>query len=132
MRLELERRARERQERELGKGKRVSTLHRESDFTLECPDGRVSPPPAPAPRRPPPPAVPNSGGGGALRTSKTDVAVRYAPSPTANGATAAGRGGGRGRGRRVTEPAALGEFEQRLVNAKRLGKAPMPSVDCIP
>jgi dual adaptor for phosphotyrosine/3-phosphotyrosine/3-phosphoinositide len=117
--LEIERRARERQEREQGKGKRISTLHRESDFTLEW---RVSPPPAPAPRRPPPPVQ-----GAALPSSKTDVSVRYAPCPRTDGKNR----GVRGEGERATEPA-VGEFERRLLNAKRLGKAPMPSVDSIP
>ena len=120
--LEIERRARERQEREQGKGKRVSTLHRDSDFTLESPDGRVSPPPAPAPWRPPPPVR-----SAALRSSKTDVSVRYAPCPRSDGKDRRVRG----EGERATEPA-LGEFERRLLNAKRLGKAPMPSVDSIP
>ena len=120
--LEIERRARERQEREQGKGKRVSTLHRDSDFTLESPDRRVSPPPAPAPWRPPPPVR-----SAALRSSKTDVSVRYAPCPRSDGKDRRVRG----EGERATEPA-LGEFERRLLNAKRLGKAPMPSVDSIP
>lgn len=121
--LELERRTRERQEREQAKGNRVSTLHREADFTLECPDGRLSPPPAPAPRRPPPPAA------AALRGSKTDVSIRYAPPQRAsNGAATGGRGAVTGG---EMEPA-MGEFERRLLNAKRLGKAPMPSVNDIP
>ena len=131
--LEMERRARERQEREQeassGKGKRISTLHRDSDFTLECPDGRVSPPSAPTASRRLPLLPPPRGSGRSAAPTKTDVSVRYGP--RRNGETDRGAGKKGGARERETEPA-LGEFERRLLNAKRLGKAPMLSVDQIP
>ena len=114
--LERERRDRERRERESGKDKRTSTLHRESDFTLECPDGRISPLPRPF-------STPVSCGESSR--NKTDMAVRYGAS-RGNGDAARVRGVARQTG------PMLGEFERRLLNAKRLGKAPMPSVDEIP
>ena len=126
--LEQERRAREKQE--ASGGKKISTLHRDSDFTLECADrGRVSPPPSSSSSpRPPPLSTARSAGqlsSGSGRASRTDISVRYGPSRM-NGAPRANGGGQGGR------EAGLGEFERRLLNAKRLGKAPMPSVDQIP
>ena len=124
--LEQERRAREKQE--ASGGKKISTLHRDSDFTLECADGRVSPPPSSSSPRPPPLSTARSAGqlsSGSGRANRTDISVRYGPSRM-NGAPRANGGGQGGR------EAGLGEFERRLLNAKRLGKAPMPSVDQIP
>ena len=120
--LEQERRAREKQEA-LG-GKNISTLHRDSDFTLECADGRVSPSSSSSPR-PPPARSAGQLSSGSGRANRTDISVRYGPSRM-NGAPRANGGGQGGR------EAGLGEFERRLLNAKRLGKAPMPSVDQIP
>ena len=116
--LESERRARERRELEQaagGRGKKTSTLHRESDFTLECPDDRVSPARVPTTRT-------------AGETTRKDMAVRYGPSRD-NENPARLREVENGDRQRQSEP--LGEFERRLLNAKRLGKAPMPNVEQI-
>ena len=160
--LEMERRAREKREASAGV-KRTSTLHRDSDFTLECPDGRVSPPPAPSRR--PLSAASGSRSSGCLpgvggRPCSTEVSVRYGPKKngaprshagassnggprshvgaSSNGAPRSHGGnggpkspGGAESGREKEQPV-MGEFERRLLNAKRLGKAPMPSVDKIP
>ena len=123
--LEGELRAREKREKELacsGKAGRTSTLHREADFTLESPaDG---PPPA---TRPLSPRSPRRAGETVKKNAKTSVAVRYSSSRGNEGPTARVRGNGA-----PAERQDLGEFERRLINAKKLGKAPMPSVDQIP
>ena len=130
-RLDRERRAREREEEQQasrGKGQRTSTLHKDSDFTLESPDGRVSPLPVTAAR-----PLTTRSAGETTGKHKADVSVRYAPS---RGNESAARPARNGVGSRL-EPekqseVLLGEFERRLLNAKRLGKAPMPSVESIP
>lgn len=129
--LERERRARERQEKEqmqtaAEKGKRISTLHREADFTLECPERRISP-------VEPPGQLTTSTAGKLMKKSGTDVSVCYRPSRgNQNPASAmGGRNGGRSE-RQSQELLRESEFDRRLQNAKRLGKAPMPSVYRIP
>ena len=130
-RLERERRAREREEQEQasrGKGHKTSTLHRDSDFTLESPDGRVSPLPLAAR-----PLATRSAGETTGKSNKIDVSVRYAPPRGNESAARPTRNGVGGRLEREKQSeVVLGEFERRLLNAKRLGKAPMPSVEPIP
>ena len=114
----LKQEIRERQQREQSSEKRISTIHRESEITLEPPDGRASSPPAMSPTR-------QFCQTHADREVKTDMAVRYAP-PRANGAAPLLRG----QREELTEHS--NEFDRRLLNAKRLKKAPMPSVESIP
>lgn len=131
--LERERRARERQEKEqlqtpAERGKRISTLHREADFTIECPERRISPVEAPG-------QLTTSTSAKLMKKSNTDVSVCYRPSRgNQNPASAsAGEGRNEGRGERQSQELVReSEFDRRLQNAKRLGKAPMPSVCRIP
>ena len=129
-RLEKERKAREREEQKHvpgEKGQKTSTLHRDSDFTLESPDGRVSPLPMAA--RP----LTTRSAGETTRKSKTDATVCYSPSRgNESAARLTGNGVSRSVERGRQRELLLGEFERRLLNAKRLGKAPMPSVEDIP
>lgn len=123
--IERERRAREIHEKEqgfAGRGKRTSTLHREADFTLESPGGRVSP--ILPTSRPPPLATRTAG----EASSKTDMNVRYVYTKENAGRLLRGE---TVQQKQTPEPI-MGEFERRLLNAKKLGKAPMPSVEAIP
>ena len=122
MRASLERERKERQEREqAARGEKTSTLHRESDVAMESPDG----PQRPTSRQPAATHI-----RAAVPEKKTDAPVRYGRSQRVHESTASGRGRREAARHTVTEP--VGEFERRLLNAKKLGKAPMPSVEQIP
>ena len=122
MRASLERERKERQEREqAARGEKTSTLHRESDVAMESPDG----PQRPTSRQP---AATHTRA--AVPGKKTDAPVRYGRSQRVHESAASGRGRKEVARHTVVEP--VGEFERRLLNAKKLGKAPMPSVEQIP